>query len=70
MKKLVKKIPASLFLILWLALVMRFAWLPQKLSFLYDQGRDALVVANILKGKLTLLGPSTDIPGLFHGVAH
>lgn len=58
------------FLVLVLALFLRLAYLPEKLSFLYDQGRDALVVKGILDGKLTLLGPATDIPGVFHGAAH
>lgn len=45
----------------------RTLFLPENLFFGFEQGRDALVVKEILGGKLTLLGPKTDIEGLFHG---
>lgn len=70
MRKSIRKVPIILFLLL-LATLMRFAYLPDKISFLYDQGRDALIIRDIIeKGKLTLIGPATDIPGVFHGVLH
>lgn len=51
--------------------ILRFLFLPDNLSFLYDQGRDALIIKEIIdKGKLTLIGPATDIPGVFHGPLH
>jgi 4-amino-4-deoxy-L-arabinose transferase-like glycosyltransferase len=37
------------------------------MTFLGDEGRDALVVYNILHGKLTLLGPTASVGGFFLG---
>lgn len=37
------------------------------ITFLGDEGRDVLVVYNILHGKLTLLGPTASVGGFFHG---
>lgn len=37
------------------------------MTFLGDEGRDALVVYNILHGKLTLLGPTSSVGGFFLG---
>ena len=53
--------------ILCIALFLRIYKLNDYLIFVYDQGRDAQAVAKILKGKLTLIGPTTGIPGLFYG---
>ncbi len=40
----------------------------QVLGFYYDQGRDALVIADLLeKGKFFLIGPTTGIAGIFRG---
>lgn len=50
-----------------LALFLRIYKIWDNLIFVYDQGRDAQVIQNILKGKLTLIGPTTGIPGLFLG---
>jgi len=59
----------ALFLILlsFLGFLLRISFLPDNLFFGFEQGRDALVVKELLDGKLTLLGPKTDIEGLFHG---
>lgn len=46
---------------------VRIANLDKLLGFYYDQGRDFLTVAKILSGKLTLIGPTTGIEGVFHG---
>ncbi|MBI4039702.1 glycosyltransferase family 39 protein [Candidatus Daviesbacteria bacterium] len=46
---------------------VRTANLDKLLGFYYDQGRDFLTVAKILSGKLTLIGPTTGIEGVFHG---
>ncbi|PWU24051.1 hypothetical protein C5B42_00845 [Candidatus Cerribacteria bacterium 'Amazon FNV 2010 28 9'] len=37
------------------------------LVFVYDQGRDALEVQQILEGHLTLIGPTTGLTGVFLG---
>ncbi|OGH08312.1 MAG: hypothetical protein A2171_03005 [Candidatus Levybacteria bacterium RBG_13_35_9] len=37
------------------------------MTFLGDEGRDVLVVYNILHGKLTLLGPTSSVGGFFLG---
>lgn len=37
------------------------------MTFLGDEGRDALVVYNILHGKLTFLGPTASVGGFFMG---
>ncbi len=51
-----------------LAFVIRAHNINNFLFFDYEQGRDALVVKNIYTLKnLTLIGPKTDIDGLFHG---
>ena len=36
--------------------------------FMYDQARDAFAALEITSGNLRILGPTTDIPGLAHGV--
>jgi hypothetical protein len=35
--------------------------------YTYDQARDVLAAETILNGHLKIVGPQTDIPGLFHG---
>ncbi len=46
---------------------LRWFHLTESMSFLYDQGRDALAAQKILSGHLVLVGPTTDMPGLFFG---
>ena len=46
---------------------MRVAGIQENLFFSYEQGRDLLVVKKITEGDLTLLGPRTNIEGIFHG---
>lgn len=53
--------------ILLLAAFMRLFRISDYLTFLGDEGRDALVVYNILHGKLTLLGPTASVGGFFLG---
>src|SRR3989344_7069620 len=57
-----------LFVILILAAYVR-VWRTDKiLGFYYDQGRDALVIWDLLhKGKLFLIGPTAGIEGIFRG---
>ncbi len=56
-------------LIVFLAAALLRVWNVQDiLGFWYDQGRDALVIWDIIKkGKLTLIGPTTGIEGIFLG---
>jgi hypothetical protein len=73
---LVKKITIKnkfLFLIVFIALSVAFllSLVPfsNQLFFYYDQARDAFSAYNIWHNfHLPILGPMTDIPGLFHGV--
>ncbi len=51
-----------------LSLFLRWYKLDQFLFFDFEQGRDAAIVRDIyLHHQLKLVGPQTDIPGLFHG---
>ncbi|MCL5091044.1 MAG: glycosyltransferase family 39 protein [Patescibacteria group bacterium] len=55
-------------LLLSLGLFLRLHWWPDYLTFGYEQARDALTAKNIfIEKKLTLLGPTTEIEGIFHG---
>lgn len=57
-----------LFVILALATFLRFYNLPNNFMFQGDQGRDALVVANIFKEKdLVFIGPVTSIGNMYLG---
>jgi hypothetical protein len=40
------------------------------MTFLGDEGRDAIVIYNILHGKFTLLGPTASVGGFFMGPAY
>lgn len=57
------------FLVLALAIGALLRWhnLSESMSFFYDQARDALAAAKILTGDFVLVGPTTDLPGLFFG---
>jgi len=55
-------------LILLVASFLRFYKINDRLGFWYDQGRDALVIWDLIKnGKLFLIGPTTGIAGIFRG---
>lgn len=57
-----------LVLILLICATLLRVWrIDQLLGFYFDQGRDALVVDSLLHGKLTLIGPTTGIEGIFLG---
>lgn len=56
-----------LLFILLLAAFLRLYKIADYLTFLGDEGRDALVVYNILHGHLTLLGPTSSVGGFFLG---
>lgn len=59
-----------LFGILCIAAFMRLYRIDEYLTFLGDEGRDALVVYGILHGDLTLLGPTMSVGGFFLGPAY
>lgn len=70
------KVMKTKFLIIFILLILlgaflRFYKLDQGLIFSYDQARDAYRAQSITKNKdLKLLGPETDIPGVYHGVGY
>ncbi len=57
-----------LVVVLAVASFLRFFRLKELLGFWYDQGRDALVIWDLIKnGKMFLIGPTTGIEGVFRG---
>lgn len=58
--------PVFWLLLILIALYLRLSNL-SGISFSYDQARDAFYSQDILKGNLKLVGPPTDLQGLFHG---
>ncbi|OGH08399.1 MAG: hypothetical protein A2152_02820 [Candidatus Levybacteria bacterium RBG_16_35_6] len=54
-------------LILLVSAFLRLYRIGDYMTFLGDEGRDALIVYNILHGKLTLLGPTASVGGFFLG---
>ncbi|MBI2431170.1 MAG: glycosyltransferase family 39 protein [Candidatus Levybacteria bacterium] len=56
-----------LFSILLFAAFLRLYRIDEYMTFLGDEGRDALTVYNILHGKFTLLGPTASVGGFFLG---
>ena len=55
-------------IVLLLAFVLRTYRIGELLDFHYDQGRDALVIWDLInKGKLFLIGPTTGLAGVFRG---
>ena len=71
MRKKIKKFLFTNYLliaILSLASFLRFFRIKDLLGFWYDQGRDALVIWDLIyKGKFFLIGPTTGIEGIFRG---
>lgn len=64
--KLVKK--HWLFVIyLFLGIFVRYANIKTNLFFTWDSGRDAWKLAEIVSGNLTLIGPTSGLPGFFLG---
>lgn len=55
-----------LFLLI-IGIFVRLVHLPQYAYFIYDQGRDALKLKHIVEGDLTLIGPTSGLPGFFLG---
>lgn len=57
-----------IFLILLIAFILRVFKVGEILAFHYDQGRDALVIWDLIhKGKMFLIGPTTGLAGIFRG---
>lgn len=48
-------------------LALRLLYIEKNLFFGFEQGRDFLKLAEISSGNFTLIGPKTDIDGVFHG---
>jgi len=68
MEKLIKhKEKIILFFILLAAAFLRLYKIDQYMTFLGDEGRDVLVVYNLLHGTPTLLGPTASVGGFFLG---
>lgn len=63
-----KALPAFLiFLFILFGLLLRLRWWPDYISFGYEQANDAVSSSNIyLQKNITLLGPMTEIEGVFH----
>lgn len=61
------KINPVLLFILFLGLFLRAYRIKDYITFLGDEGRDVLVVWEILHGNLTLLGPTSSVGGFFLG---
>ncbi|MFH1970791.1 MAG: glycosyltransferase family 39 protein [Patescibacteria group bacterium] len=72
LKKIIKKYTnlesLLVFIILFASFLVRVFRIDQLLGFYYDQGRDALVIWDLIyKGKFFLIGPTTGIEGIFRG---
>jgi 4-amino-4-deoxy-L-arabinose transferase-like glycosyltransferase len=71
-KKLIKLLNFKnilIFGLLLLAFILRIYRVGDILAFHYDQGRDALVIWDLIRepNKLFLIGPTTGLPGVFRG---
>ena len=65
-KKLLTPISLFVFVILVAAFFIRVFGVGQILNFNYDQGRDALVIWDLIHShKFFLIGPTTGLPGIF-----
>jgi hypothetical protein len=64
--KITKKNIFILLAIFCIGLILRLLYF-QQITFGYDQARDALEAMDILTGDVKIIGPTTDIRGLFHG---
>lgn len=73
LKKFASQLPASLLkhqAFLWFLIVglsVRLINLTNRLYFTWDQGRDAWILHNILRGDITLIGPTSGLQGFFLG---
>ncbi len=53
--------------ILAFGIILRLVGGVNSILFTYDQARDAIYSAGILHGQFKIVGPPSDVPGLFHG---
>jgi len=67
LKSQILKSKLTLLGILVFAAFLRLYRIQDYMTFLGDEGRDVLIVYNILHGKLTLLGPTASVGGFFLG---
>ena len=67
MKKLITRNNILLIGILIIAATLRLYEIEGYMTFLGDEGRDAIVIYDILHGNLTLLGPTASVGGFFMG---
>lgn len=58
---------AAIVIVLLCSFALRLAHFGDNFQFAYDQARDALRVLEITQGQLKLVGPDTDIRGVFNG---
>lgn len=66
--KLLKNPIFLLFLIILASFILRTINLKDNILFAYDQARDAQRIFNMVyKGDIKIVGPETDIPGIFNG---
>lgn len=66
-QKIKANLNRSLIIYLAIGLFFRLVNLEQRLFFIWDQGRDAWVLERITQGDLTLVGPTSGLPGFFLG---
>lgn len=64
-----KRLPiVILFLLIIIGLSLRLKWWPEYINFGYERARDAELSTKIFaQKKLTLIGPVSEIEGIFHG---
>jgi hypothetical protein len=66
--KLLKNPLFLLFIVVLAGFILRTINLKDNILFAYDQARDAQRIFNIVyKGDIKIVGPETDIPGIFNG---
>lgn len=62
------KYKVLLIIVFLIGFYLRIMFLPKGgLTFSYDQGRDAFIIGQILRGDFKIQGPPASTPGLFHG---
>jgi 4-amino-4-deoxy-L-arabinose transferase-like glycosyltransferase len=57
----------SLAIVFLIGIFIRFIYFPSDISFTYDQARDAFASLQVAAGNIKILGPSTVVPGIYHG---
>jgi len=62
-----EKVNWLLLIIFLVAIVVRFLYFPNDISFTYDQARDAFIAREVVAGDLKIIGPPSTFEGIFHG---